>query len=171
MTMRRSSDWRSVDVKLTALKDVIRKVRNDVNNLSGAVDRLDGNVAALDLAVLARDRQYAMRQANQVTLDVSNMTTAYKLSVPVEVTRLDYYGRELEVWAQGQDTNRLKETALEMGRIWDLLRPSVEARSATEAKRFDGLVEKVESAETPDDYEGLAPLVLDEVDDLKTLFP
>jgi hypothetical protein len=112
-----------------------------------------------------------MRQANQVTLDVSNMTTAYKLSVPVEVTRLDYYGRELEVWAQGQDTNRLKETALEMGRIWDLLRPSVEARSATEAKRFDGLIEKVESAETPDDYEGLAPLVLDEVDDLKTLFP
>jgi len=52
-----------------------------VKNQSAAVDRLDKNVAALDRAVTAKDRQAAMREANQVTFEVADMTAAYKLSV------------------------------------------------------------------------------------------
>jgi hypothetical protein len=148
----KANDWKSADVKLAALRDAVKKVRTDVKNKSAAVDRLDGNVAVLDRAVTARDRQAAMREANQVTLDLADMTAAYMLSVPVEVTKLDYCGRELEVWAQAQDANRLQATAREMWRTWDSLRPSVEAHSATEAKKFDALVAQVESAKTPADY-------------------
>ena len=111
-----------------------------------------------------------MREANQVTVDVADMTAAYKLSVPVEVTRLDYYGRELEVWAQAKDANKLQATAREMRRTWDSLRPSIETHSATEAKKFDALVARVESAKTPTDYMRVATPVLDEVDNLEKLF-
>ena len=166
----KASDWKNADVKVAALKDAIKKVRSEVKNQSAAVDHLDTNVAALDRAVTAKDRQAAMREANQVTLDVANMTTAYKLSVPVEVTRLDYYGRELEVWAQAKDANKLPATAREMRQTWDSLRPSIEARSATEAKTFDALVAQVESAKTPADYARVATHVLDEVDNLEKLF-
>jgi uncharacterized protein YcbX len=148
----------------------VKNVRAAVQNQSAAVDRLDTNVAALDRAVTAKDRQAAMREANQVTLDVANMTTAYKLIVPVEVTRLDYYGRELEVWAQAQDANKLQATAREMRRTWDSLRPSVEKHKATEAKRFDALVAQVESARAPADYARVATPVLNEVDNLEKLF-
>jgi len=166
----KANDWKNADVKVAALKDAITKVRTEVKNQSAAVDRLDAKVATLDRAVTAKDRQAAMREANQVTLDVANMTTAYKLSVPVEVTRLDYYGRELEVWAQAQDANKLQATAREMRRTWDSLRPSIEAHKAAEAKKFDALVAQVESAKTPADYAHVATAVLNEVDNLERLF-
>ena len=166
----KANDWKNAGVKLAALRDALKQVRTDAKNQSGAVDGLDGNVATLDRAVTAKDRQAAMREANQVTLDVADMTAPYKLSVPVEVTKLDYYGRELEVWAQAQDANKLQATAREMRRTWDSLKPSIEAHSVTEAKTFDALVMRVESAKTPTGYARAATLVLNEVDNLEKLF-
>lgn len=165
----KANDWKNANAKLAALRDAVKNVRADVKNKNAAVDGLEGNVAALDRAVTAKDKQPTMREANQVTLDVANMTTAYKLSVPVEVTRLDYYGRELEVWAQAQDANKLQATARQMRRTWDSLRPTVAAH-ATEAKKFDTLVGQVESAKVPADYARVATLVLNEVDNLEKLF-
>ncbi|PYS57894.1 MAG: hypothetical protein DMF76_20930 [Acidobacteria bacterium] len=166
----KANDWKNADVKVAALRDVIKKVRTNVKNQSAAVDRLDTNVAALERAVTAKDRQAAMQTANQVTLDVANMTTAYKLSVPVEVTKLDYYGRELEVWAQAKDANKLQTTTREMRQTWDSLRPTIAAKSAAEAKKFDALVAQVELAKTSADYQRVAKPVLDEVDNLEKLF-
>jgi hypothetical protein len=164
------NDWKNSDLKLAALRDAVKNVRTEVRNNGTAVDRLDGNVAALDRAVTARDTQSAMREANQVTLDVADMTAAYKLSVPVDVVKLDYYGRELEVWAQAKDANKLQATAGEMRRTWDSLRPSIAAHSATEAKTFDALVAQVGSSKTPANYARVATLVLNEVDNLEKLF-
>jgi hypothetical protein len=166
----KANDWKNANLKLAALKDAVKSVRAEVKNQSAAVDGLDSNVAALDRAVTAKDRQAAMREANQVTLDVANMTTAYTLNVPVEVTKLDYYGRELEVWAQAQDSNKLQATAREMRRTWDSLRPTIAAKSATEAKTFEALVAQVEAAKTPADYTRVATRVLNEVDNLEKLF-
>src|ERR1700687_1677841 len=166
----KANDWKNADVKVAALKDAIKKVRTDVKRQSASVDRLDTNVAALDLAVTAKERQAVMREANQVTFGVADMTAAYKLSVPVEVTKLDYYGRELEVWAQAHDAKKLQATARDMRRTWDSLRPSVAAHKATEAKNFDALVAQVESAGTSADYARAATPVLNEVDNLEKLF-
>jgi len=166
----KANGWKNAEVKFTALRDAVKTVRTDIKDKSQAVDRLEANVATLDRAVTAKDRQATMREANQVTLQVADMTAAYKLSVPVEVTRLDYYGRELEVWAQAQDVNKLQTTAREMRQTWDTLRPSIEARSATEARKFDGLVARVESATTAADYARVATPVLNEVDNLEKLF-
>jgi hypothetical protein len=167
----KANDWKNADAKLAALKQAIKEVHTDVKNQSAAVDRLDTTVAALDRAVTAKDRQATMREANQVTFAAANMATAYKLSVPVEVTKLDYYGRELEVWAQAKDANRLQTTAREMRQTWDSLRPTIAAKSATEAKKFEALVAQVESAKTPADYDRVATPVLNEVDNLEKLFP
>jgi len=48
-------------------------VRTGVKNQSAAVDRLDKNVAALDRAVTGKNRQAAMREANQVTFEVADI--------------------------------------------------------------------------------------------------
>jgi chromosome segregation ATPase len=166
----KANDWKNADARLGTLKETIKNVRADVKSQSAAVDSLDTNLATLNNAVSSKDRQATMREANQVTLDVANMTTAYKLSVPVEVTRLDYYGRELEVWAQAKDADKLQATAREIRVTWDALRPSIEARSATEAKKFEALIAQVEGAKTPADNARVATLVLNEVDNLEKLF-
>jgi hypothetical protein len=166
----KANDWKNAEVKLAALKDAVKNVSTDVKDQSAALNLLDTNVTALNRAVTAKDQQATMREANQVTLDVANISTAYKLSTPVEVTKLDYYGRELEVWAQAQDANKLQETARDMRQTWDSLRPSIETHSATEAKKFDTLVAQVESAKTPAANAHVATLVLNEVDNLEKLF-
>ena len=166
----KTNDWNNADAKLAALKDAVKNMHTVVQNKGAAVDRLDANVTALERAVVAKDRQATMREANRVTLDVAVMTSAYKLTVPVEVTKLDYYGRELEVWTQAQDANRLQATAREMRQTWDSLRPSIETHSTMEAKKFDALVAQVESAKRPADYARVATPVLNEVDNLEKLF-
>ena len=166
----KANDWKNAGAKLAALKDEVKQVRTDVKNQSSAVQQLDTHVAAVDRAVTAKDRKATMREANQVTLDVANMASAYKLSVPVEVTKLDYYGRELEVWAQAQDANKLQATGRDMRQTWDSLRPTITAKSATETKKFDSLVAQVESVKKPADYARVATPVLNEVDNLEKLF-
>jgi hypothetical protein len=166
----KANDWNSANLRLGALRESAKDVRNDVKNQSDATDSLDDHVAALGLAVAVKDRQTAMREANRVTLDVANMSSAYKLSVPVDVIRLDFYGRELEIWAEAKDANNLQATARDMRGTWDSLRKSVEARSLTEEKKFGLLVAQVESARTPSDYASVATLVLNEVDNLEKLF-
>lgn len=166
----KANDWKNAGLKLAALRDAMKNARGEVKNQSVSLDRLDATVAALDRNVTGKDRQATMREANQVTLDIANITAAYKLSVPVEVTRLDYYGRELEVWAQAEDVSKLQATAREMRQTWDALRATVEAHNATAAKTFDALVARVESAKTPADYARVATPVLNEVDNLEKLF-
>jgi hypothetical protein len=51
------------------------------------------------------------------------------------------------------------------------LRPSIEAKSATEAKKFEALVTQVEGSKTLADYRRVATPVLNEVDNLEKLFP
>ena len=53
------------------------------------------------------------------------------MSVPVEVTRLDYYGRELEIWAEVGTMARLKATASGMRHQWDTVRWRVDSRLAS----------------------------------------
>jgi hypothetical protein len=57
-----------------------------------------------------------------------------------------------------------------MRRTWDSLRPTISAKSATEAKKFEALVAQAESAKTPPDYTRVATLILNEVDNLEKLF-
>jgi hypothetical protein len=57
-----------------------------------------------------------------------------------------------------------------MRQTWDGLRPTIETHSATEAKRFEALVARVESAKTPADHARVATTVLNEVDNLEKLF-
>jgi hypothetical protein len=166
----KANDWKKADVRIVALKEAAQKVRADVKNQPARADRLEADVAALDRAVTAKDRQAATVAANQITRDVAEMTAAYKVIVPVEVVLLDYYGRELEIWAEAKDTSKLQATAREMRKTWDAVRPSIEAKNPAVAKKFEGLVAQVETAKAPADYAKVAKPVLDEVDNLEKVF-
>jgi hypothetical protein len=165
----KANDWKNADAKIGLLKAAVEKVRTDVNNQKAA-GAIYPNVTALERAVTAKDRPAAMLAANQITRDVAETTTEYKVVVPVEVVLLDYYGRELEIWAEAKDTNKLQATAREMRRTWDAVRPAIEAKNPAVAKKFEGLVTQVEAAKAPADYAKVAKPVLDEVDNLEKVF-
>src|ERR1700686_893885 len=166
----KANDWKKADAKIAALKETAKKVRADGKNKGTGLDRLEADVAALDRAVTAKDHQAAMLAANQITRDVAEMTAVYKVIVPVEVVLLDYYGREVEIWAEAKDTSKLQATVREMRKTWDAVRPSIEAKNSALAKKFEGLVLQLEAAKGPADYAKVAKPVLDEVDNLEKVF-
>jgi hypothetical protein len=168
--MAKANNWAKAMAKLNLLKESAAKLKSEVPG-GGELDQLASTVTALDQAVTSKNRQAAMREANQITLIVANLNAPYKLAVPIEVTKLDYYGRELEIWSAEKDIKKLQATAVEMRRTWDAVRPAIEShKGAAEAKKFGDLVAKVEQAKTPDEYARLATPVLDEVDNLEKVF-
>lgn len=167
----KANNWAKATARLAALKGAAKQLRGDLQGSSAGEDELESNIAALDKVMAAKDRPATLREANQTTRIVADMTAPFNPPVPIEVTRLDYEGRELEIWAEAKETSKLKATVDEMRRTWDAVRPRIEARGgAVEAKKFGELVARVEAAKTPDEYTRLSTPILDEVDNLEKVF-
>jgi hypothetical protein len=166
----RANDWKNAAFEVMSLSDAIKEVRAEVEGQSDLKDDLYGHALATDRAVTEHDRSVAMREANEVTLDVIEMTTAYELRVPSELRKLDYYGRELQIWAEAQDITRLQATTLQLIREGNRLRRAIDAQSQVEGGRLATLLAQIEGAETFADYASLSKSVHDEVDRLDRLF-
>ena len=166
----KTNDWKHADATLTSLLRAAKKMHTEVADQTAAERGVDHTIATLSQAVAAKNQQAAMRNANQVTRGTADMTAAYDPTVPVAVARLDYYGRELEIWAQVQDLNKLQATAVAMRKEWYGLRPTLNTRGPAEANKFESLIVQVEAAKAPADYARLAKAVLDEVDNLEKVF-
>lgn len=169
--MAKARDWKKAATEFTALMQSDQQLRNVLKDKGAEVERLNQAITAAGRAVETKDRTTTMREANLVTLIGADLAAAFKPPVPVEVTKLDYYGRELEIWAETKNEAKLKETAEGMRRTWMTLRPMVEARGGSaEVKKFGDLVTQVAAAKMPTDFGKLATPVLDEVDNLEKVF-
>lgn len=166
----KASDWTRARRRLTALEAAVKQVTVEKGTARGSEDSLERNLVALKRSVRGRQRRKTLRLANQITLNVANLTAPYAPKIPVQVTRLDFYGRELEIWSEAGDSARLRATAEGMRREWESVRPSVEGRDSAEAGKFGALVTRVERAGTPAADRRLAEAVLEEVDNLEKAF-
>lgn len=165
----KAGDWKTADAKLAALKDSTAQL--DVASGAGDLGTLRADVAALEDAVGAREQQAALLTSNKATFDAANLSAAFDNPVPVAVTKLDYYGRQVEVQAAAGDTAALTQTAAEVQRTWDGVRSQVVQNGGiAEAKEFDGLVAQLQQANTPNQYGKLATPILDQVDYLEKVF-
>jgi hypothetical protein len=171
----RDKDFAAAAKKLDALKVATRKLKADLANPSAdqkkGLEQLDAQIAALDKTVSAKDRQATMLAANQVTLIAAELTEPYRVPVPVAITRLDYLGRELEIWAAASDVKKLQATGLDIRSTWSKVRPAVDSHGGVaQAKKFEELVVQVEKATTAGDYARVATPILDQVDELEKVF-
>ena len=166
----KARDWRKTAVGLAKLRSAARQLRVDLPSAPG-LPRLGVVLTALERAGARKDRLATLRQANQVTLIAANMTDPFHPVVPPDVVRLDYLGRELEIWAEARDAAKLQSTAAELTRTWESVRLALEARGAAPlAKEFGDLVAQVRSAKSFDDYARLTPRLLEAVDQLEGVF-
>lgn len=167
----KAADWKNSEAKFNQLKSTAKRAHLDVKKENLDQSALDTTIDTLEKDIIARDRHASMREANQMTLIVINLTSSYPQSIPPEITKLDYYGRELEIWAAVNDIKKLHVIAQEMRRTWEGIRPLLEARGdITEAKKFENLIVQIEHAKSASDYSNLAKLVLEEVDNLENIF-
>lgn len=167
----KAGNWSSSKSILKKLKASLVHVRAEVGDqLTGKRD-LDAATAALGSAISLKNRQTAMQNANRVTFLVAEMSRPYKQRAPVELTELDYYGRELEMWSAAKDMRRLQQAASGMTTSWRTVRPRVVSHGGkAQAGKFDSLMGRLAKAKTPTDYGRLATPILDEVDMLENVF-
>ena len=167
----KSGDWPKAKSDLVSLKQAASKLPAEVNGNGTEQVQLNETMRALDTAITEKNWERATREANQITWIGADLTAPFKPLVPIEVTRLDYYGRELEISSIQKDEPRLKATAAGMVTAWNALRPPLEAAGGvSEAERFGKLIAQVEAAQSPADFGKLAAPVLDEVDNLEKVF-
>lgn len=169
--LAKANDWAKATEKFKSLKGAAQRIAGDLKDANAEKKRLDETLTALGKALAATDKLAAMRAANQVTRVAADLSEPFNPQVPAAVTRLDFYGRELEIGTAAKDQKQLKAAAGGLRKNWDKIRAAVKARGGEpEAKRFDALVTRVEAATSVEDYGKLATPILDEVDNLEKVF-
>ena len=163
----KTGDWKTSNAKLNELKIAAQKMTAEkISSIE-----FETTLGKLEKAIAAKDKTASLVEANQLTLETANLTAKYNPAVPVEVVRLDFYGRELEIWAAAKDEAKLRETAKMIRQNWDAVKAKIEAKGGKkESATFESLVIKTDKAKTPSDYAKLAAPILDEVDNLEKVF-
>jgi hypothetical protein len=161
----KAANWTKARVIMDSLDKSASELRaGERTELTGALD-------TLRMAVAARDRRRAVEAANRVTFIGAHLTEAYNPKMPADVVRLDYYGRELEIWAARNDLGRITTTRDALRRTWHAVKPNVISHGgAAAAARTDSLVARLDSAKTAKDYAQVATPFLDVVDELEKPF-
>lgn len=159
-------DWRTCAIDVDGLREAAALLGADES-----VHIVQRQVMPIDSAITRRDRRAVMHIANELTRQAAEMMRPYSPGVPVDVTLLDFYGREIEMAAEENDPSRLQSTRESITSIWSSLRESVTKRGGeATAVRFDSVVEKLAQARTAEEFGATATPILDEVDALESVF-
>jgi len=169
----RTKDWAAAAAQLDTLKHGATELSGMADGSAALKSGVSVQLAVLDTSVSNHNRMTTLRSANEVTRLAAELSRPYHPPVPVEITLLDYSGRELEVWAEAGDLAKLREATATLRQTWDHVRKTVEKQrgGVAAAAGFDALVSRAESAATIGDYAAAATPILDEVDKLERLFP
>lgn len=161
----KKSDWGKAAVTLDSLRTGVAALT------AGERRAVQPALDSLRSAVAARHRDDALVAANRITDVGAAMTEAYHPATPADIVRLDYYGRELEIWSARGDLPALARNAAALRTAWGRVRPAVMARGgAAAALRTDSLVARLGAARTVAQYASLATPLLDVVDQLEKPF-
>jgi hypothetical protein len=165
----KAADWAKARASLDSITAAARGAR--AQEIFGHERDVTESLARLDTAVAQRSRLQGVREANRLTQLGALLAAANDPPIPASVTMLDFYGRELEIGAEANDTAKLSNASMAIKNIWEQQRPLVVARGGTaEAARFDSVVANVTAARTPAQYARAATPLLDDVDALEAVF-
>jgi hypothetical protein len=153
-----------------------RQIMDSLNGSAGMLKadekaQLTSTLDALDAAIKGHQREAALEGSNHVTLIGATLTEAYHPKMPADIVRLDYYGRELEIWAAQKNMAKLSSTASDLKRTWNAVKANEISHGGTApAAKMDQLVTRLDAAKSVGDYAKLATPILDLVDELEKPF-
>ena len=151
----KASDWTKAAAKYQDLQKAAKQLAADLKGADARLRRHDRGVTALGRAVTAKDRMAAMRQANQVTLIAADLNEPFKPQIPSAVTRLDAFGRELEMGAEAKDQGQIQaRRSPACGKTGIRSRPRCGPRARHRVQH--ALTTQVGAAKTIEDYAKVA---------------
>ena len=167
-----ASNWSQAKTALTKISRDTATLRKTQPSLGQRSAQLAALAVAVQGQIAAHNRAAALREINAMTRLTIEMGAAYAAPIPVAVSLLDYYGRELQVWAVAGDKARLQSTLNALQMTWQRVRPQVVARKggARAAQSFDAMVSRARAAKSSSNTLEVAAPLLEEVDRLENVF-
>ena len=104
------------------------------------VNEIRTRLTMLETQVKAKNAYEAKVQANAITRFIPAIYDHYQVSVPTDLGRLDYLGREILLNVEKGDWTAARNTAAEVQRIWSRLKPTLNATAQRSAADFESTV-------------------------------
>jgi hypothetical protein len=137
------------------------------------VNEIRTRLMMLETQVQAKNAYAAKVQANAITRVIPDVYDHYQVTVPTDLGRLDYLGREILLNVEKGDWTAARNTAAEVLRVWTRLKPTLNAAAQRSAADFEstvnaliGDVNRQDSTATTKDANAL----LDKVDVLEQAY-
>jgi len=163
----KANQWNKADRRL----NLLRKSSQALNSTGSLASKISDRLNALTQSVGARNKLASMQDANELTAYGAKLKDPLEPLVPTEVILLDYFGRKLEVSALAGDLGQLKIDTGKTRKTWNAVRDDlVQSGGQKEAQKFDRLLNRLDVAQSPNQYGRNALVLLEEVDNVEKVF-
>lgn len=170
-----NQQWGLVRQDARATVTAWRTLRSDLvkqNVPRSTVSAMDQRVAEFDRAASAQapNRLMIEQRANAVTALVPDVEAHYRTAVPVQVGRLDYLGRQIQLDHQANQPSEARRHAGTLRSAWSTLRSQALQVAPTAARAIDRDVAQIASGPTSRAAMLASKDLLDKVDELEKGF-
>lgn len=162
--------WKEAQTELLKLKDMTEKFDSADK---AKRDRMLKAAISADEAIRDTKRHEALKGANEALFAASEIAFIGDPSMPNDLFRLEFYARELKVWAAAKDQAKIKAAALNIKESWQQVKIEL-GKHGDEGRdlinKFEPLVMALDLADTPEKSGGIARPILDQTGAMKRLF-
>jgi hypothetical protein len=133
------------------------------------------NYFIFQLTILSKARKQPLQAAlvaNQITDLCNDLQGFYDHTVPPEIARIDYLGREIVLLSRiSRDFNLLNKRIVEIGNVWHRLKPDVEKRKGAKiVLQMDQMIADLKKGPSHSRMSMDGNRILDLVDEMEILF-
>ena len=169
--LAKAHHWRKAQAENKKLETLTNNLETKFPPKTRQFKKLTTKIYLLDKAIANKDSQIAMRISNQITFLVVEMNKDFPVKIPINVTLLNYYERELEIWIPTGNKPWLGKTAKKISRTWLSIRPLVLAHGDTkQVYKFDLLIDNLNHASLFKEYTEITTLLQKEQENLERVF-
>ena len=167
----RDSQWGQAARDLQSLKACTQQLQTEVKGNDDKKKKLEQDAGDIERALSTQNREQAMLSANDITLVATNIAAQYQVSMPMDVPRLDYYARQLQIYAEANDIGKLKATADQMKSTWQQVFVNLQSHvGPDDAKKMQTIIDRLQAAKQPSEYQAAANDAVSVVSDIERLY-
>jgi hypothetical protein len=171
-----NNDWAAAQSKISDMKTNFSELKPILVSASVSTDIIDGLSSAidgLDSAIRAKKSYDARALANKISKYVPDIYDYYTVTIPTDVSRLDYLGREIILNVENSDWSSASSNYETAGSLWSGLKLKLNTTYKNDIDSFQSNMDALKSAiDKKDSTETTkqATTLLENVDTLETDF-
>lgn len=170
------NDWTAAQNKVNDIKtnyDALKPMLESAQVSNDTINGMGKAVTALETAVKAKQSFEARVQANQITRHVPDVYDKYSVTIPTDVSRLDYLGREINLNVEKSDWTTASSNYDAASKLWNQFKPSLNTSYQKDIGTFQSNLDSLKSAidqKSANETKKQANALLEHVDMLETDF-